>query len=332
MIEVSDVTKSYGALEAVRGVSFNVQPREIVGLLGPNGAGKTTLMRILTGYHFPTAGQATVDTHDVYQEPLAIKASIGYLPESSPVYGDLTVVEYLQFVADARGIPPKEQHDRISETAQTCGLTSVLFRSIDKLSKGFKQRVGLAQAIIHNPDILILDEPTTGLDPNQIAEIRKLIRRLGSEKTVILSTHILQEVEAVCDRVLILNEGRIVATGTTDEIAAGVKGDEIHHITVRDPGTNRVPGAQELRESLEGIPGVVGVRDTELFESDTGGEGPHSSFRATVLFGPGASAPDDNAAALFEWAITRKLVLIELRREAFRLEDVFATLTGGDHA
>jgi ABC-2 type transport system ATP-binding protein len=346
MIEVGEVTKRYGAFEAVRGVSFEVAPKEIVGLLGPNGAGKTTLMRILTCYHFPTAGRVMINNHDVYTDPIRIKESIGYLPESSPVYGELTVSEYLQFVADARSIPREAQADRIASTLETCGLTAVLHRPIEQLSKGFKQRVGLAQAIVHDPDILILDEPTTGLDPNQIAEIRRLIRRLGTEKTVILSTHILQEVEAVCDRVMILNEGRIVATGTTEEIAAGMKGDEIYPIAFRPAagfGARTEPGADDLESTLKRIPGLDQVQELRQDAADP------SVWRARLFFAPGqvpvpgqVPAPEAatpapaalyaNAAAVFAWAVREKVTLLELRREAFSLEDVFATLTtGGSH-
>jgi ABC-2 type transport system ATP-binding protein len=338
MIEVEDVTKSYGAVEAVKGVSFAVEPREIVGLLGPNGAGKTTLMRVLTCYHFPTAGQVRINDYDVYTDPIRIKESIGYLPESSPVYGELSVSEYLEFVADARGIPRESQVDRIAATLETCGLTTVVHRPIEQLSKGYKQRVGLAQAILHDPDILILDEPTTGLDPNQIAEIRRLIRRLGTEKTVILSTHILQEVEAVCDRVLILNEGRIVASGTTEEIAAGIKGDEIYPIAFRPPAATGIgtPAAvAALEGSLTSIPGVDSVQELRRDALDP------SVWRANLLFAPpgaaaavasapgAGSSPFARSEAIFEWALREQMVLLELRRETFSLEDVFATLTTG---
>lgn len=334
MIEVGDVTKSYGAVEAVKGVSFAVEPKEIVGLLGPNGAGKTTLMRILTCYHFPTAGQVRINDYDVHTDPIRIKESIGYLPESSPVYGELTVSEYLQFVADARGISREAQVDRIAATLETCGLTTVVHRPIEQLSKGYKQRVGLAQAILHDPDILILDEPTTGLDPNQIAEIRRLIRRLGTEKTVILSTHILQEVEAVCDRVLILNEGRIVASGTTEEIAAGIKGDEIYPIAFRPRaaagGSN--PDTAGIEAALKSIPGLDSVQELRPDPADP------TVWRTNLLFSPpgpgaaGGTVPYARAEAIFDWALRTEMVLLELRRESFSLEDVFATLTTGSGA
>ncbi|MFO7780017.1 MAG: ATP-binding cassette domain-containing protein, partial [Spirochaetia bacterium] len=249
MIRVTDVTKSYGHVEAVRGVSFEVNQGEVFGLLGPNGAGKTTILRMLTGYHFPTSGTATVNGHDVYTDPLTVKRSIGYLPESAPLYTELNVMEYLQFIAEARAIAPAERDERIDWAIHACGLEDVVYRSIDNLSKGYRQRTGLAQAIIHDPAILILDEPTSGLDPNQIIEIRRLVRELGSAKTVILSTHILQEVEAVCDRVLILNRGRVAAEGTTAEIAAGMKGEDVFLFTVKGAGEQPVRSALgNLRE------------------------------------------------------------------------------------
>ena len=190
MIQVDEVRKNYGHVQAVRGVSFEVNQGEVFGLLGPNGAGKTTILRMLTGYHFPSSGTARVNGHDVYVDPISVKSSIGYLPESAPLYTELNVMEYLEFIAQARNIPPSERAGRIEWAVSQCGLEEVVYRSIDNLSKGYRQRTGLAQAIIHDPAILILDEPTTGLDPNQIIEIRRLIRELGREKTDIRSTHI----------------------------------------------------------------------------------------------------------------------------------------------
>jgi len=205
MIEASNLGKRYGTLEAVRGVSFSINPGEVVGLLGPNGAGKTTIMKILTCYMFPSSGSATVNGWDIFERPLEIKKLVGYLPENAPLYTDLNVLEYLSFMAESRSLKGNAKTERIEWAVEECGLKSVVYRSIDTISKGFRQRTGLAQAILHDPEILVLDEPTTGLDPNQIIEIRELIKRLGKEKTVILSTHILQEVEATCGRVLILN-------------------------------------------------------------------------------------------------------------------------------
>ena len=211
MIQVEGLRKRYKEFEAVRGVSFSVGKGRVVGLLGPNGAGKTSIMKVLTGYHRPSEGTAVLNGLNVDDDPVGVKASVGYLPEGVPLYSDMTVGEYLAFVAEARGLPVQDRKTAIKKAAEACGIADMTDVLIEHLSKGYRQRVGLAQAIVHEPPILILDEPTTGLDPNQILEIRSLIRSLGAEKTVILSTHILQEVEALCSEVLILHEGRIVA-------------------------------------------------------------------------------------------------------------------------
>jgi ABC-2 type transport system ATP-binding protein len=240
MIEVRNLTKHYGSVEAVKDLSFAVGKDQVLGFLGPNGAGKTTVMKILTGYHFPSAGTALVDGIDVQEEPEEVKKRIGYLPESVPLYGDLTVAEYLGFIAEARLIPAGERKRAIDAAVSSCGLRSHQSRRIENLSKGYRQRVGLAQAIIHDPPILILDEPTTGLDPNQIIEIRGLIKGLGERKTVILSTHILQEVEAICSRVLIINEGRIAAQGKPEEIAGTLKGGDTWELILKGGGLDDV--------------------------------------------------------------------------------------------
>jgi ABC-2 type transport system ATP-binding protein len=225
MIEVQDLSKYYGRIKAVDGVSFTVGQDQVLGFLGPNGAGKTTVMKILTGYHFPSGGRALVDGIPVTEDPVELKRRTGYLPETVPLYGELTVTEYLNFIAAGRLIPRRTRRAAIDLSMEACGLTDCRFRRIETLSKGFKQRTGLAQAILHDPPILILDEPTTGLDPNQIIEIRALIRELGKRKTVILSTHILQELEAVATQVLIINRGKIAAQGRPEEIAGAMKGD-----------------------------------------------------------------------------------------------------------
>ena len=324
MIRVTDVTKSYGHVEAVRGVSFEVNQGEVFGLLGPNGAGKTTILRMLTGYHFPTSGTATVNGHDVYTDPLTVKRSIGYLPESAPLYTELNVMEYLQFIAEARAIPPAERDDHIDRAVRACGLQDVVYRSIDNLSKGYRQRTGLAQAIIHDPAILILDEPTTGLDPNQIIEIRRLVRELGSAKTVILSTHILQEVEAVCDRVLILNRGTVAAEGTTAEIAAGMKGEDVFLFTVKGAGEQPVRSALgNLRE----------LRRIEHIESTGVGPAARTDVQVTLGGRPedaggeaGAGAPE-GGELIFDWAVSEGFKLVGLERKRYSLEDVFISLT-----
>jgi ABC-2 type transport system ATP-binding protein len=222
MIEAENLVKRYGPFEAVKGVSFRIDQGQVVGLLGPNGAGKTSIMRILTAYHFPTEGTARVASHDVVSQPRRVREAVGYLPENAPLYDDMKVREYLGFVADVRGLAGTRRRERTEMVVDTCGLSPVFGREIRRLSKGYRQRVGLAQAILHDPSVLVLDEPTSGLDPNQIVEIRALIRSLGEKKTVVLSTHILQEVEALCRSLLVMNAGRLVAQGTPDEIARGL--------------------------------------------------------------------------------------------------------------
>lgn len=219
MIEIKNLTKKFGNTTVLDNISLSVNKGEVLGLLGPNGAGKTTTMKILTSYWIPTSGSVVIDNIDVAENSLESRRKIGYLPENVPLYEDALVIEYLKIIAQIRGIEKSELSKRISEVAEVCGLSKVLRRPIDELSKGYRQRVGLAQAIIHNPEVLILDEPTTGLDPNQIVEIRELIKRIGQEKTVIFSTHILSEVSATCDRVVIINNGKIVKEGTPDDLA-----------------------------------------------------------------------------------------------------------------
>jgi ABC-2 type transport system ATP-binding protein len=238
MIEASSLAKRYGAFEAVKDVSFRVEAGQIVGLLGPNGAGKTSLMRILTCYHFPDSGWARVDGHDVASEPQAVRRAIGYLPENAPAYPDMKVREYLRFIARVRDLGGEVAQRRLEWVVEACGLSAVYARQIRWLSRGYRQRVGLAQAMLHDPPVLVLDEPTSGLDPNQIVEIRALIRSLGQRKTVLLSTHILQEVEAVCGRVLIMNEGLLAAQGTAEEIARelGMQNASLEQIFVRLTG------------------------------------------------------------------------------------------------
>ncbi|MFP4384809.1 MAG: ABC transporter ATP-binding protein [Spirochaetia bacterium] len=308
MIEASQLTKTYGTVEAVRNVSFEIGTGEIVGLLGPNGAGKTSIMRILTAFHYPSSGTAVLDGHDVVDEPLQVKQAVGYLPENAPVYTELNVAEYLEFIVSSRNIDKGIRKDRINWVIRECGLAPVLYRGIDKLSKGFKQRVGLAQAIIHDPKILILDEPTTGLDPNQIIEIRRLIRKLGQEKTVILSTHILQEVEAVCDRVLILNEGTIVAQGTPEAIGSELKGEDIYTLLLKC-------GEQELLQKLPSLKAVKKIIRTE----------PAGTGKMEVEL----SAPPDpgNGEAIFDWAVDSGFKILAMTPRRYSLEDIFIRLT-----
>ena len=219
MIEIKNLTKKFGSNLVLSDLSFSVAQGEILGFLGPNGAGKTTTMKIITSFWSPTSGQILIDGIDTSVDSLATRKKIGYLPETVPLYEDMRVIEYLKFIAEIRGLEKSEVKSRLKQVVGTCGLNKVLRQPIEELSKGYRQRVGLAQAIMHRPDILILDEPTTGLDPNQIVEIRDLIKTIGQEKTVIFSTHILSEVSATCDRVIIINNGKIVGQGKPDDLA-----------------------------------------------------------------------------------------------------------------
>ncbi len=328
MIEAKELRKSYDRVEAVKGVSFSVERGQVVGLLGPNGAGKTTILKILTGYHCPTSGTALVGGTDVTEDPIAIKRRIGYLPESAPLYTDLTPAEYLDFMADARGLEGAERKKAIDKAVVSCSLGPVFHRPVEELSKGYRQRLGLAQAILHDPDILILDEPTTGLDPNQILEIRQLIRDLGQEKTVILSTHILQEVEAVCSRVLILNEGSIAAQGTTQEIGLALKGEERVNLRLRSqtPGF----GKTELESALGRLSVFGAIRSLAL--EDGGRFACDISLRARASQGAaGAAAASEASAeageAVFKWAVSEGLILLELLPRKLSLEEIFVKLT-----
>jgi ABC-2 type transport system ATP-binding protein len=235
MIEIKNLTKKIGQNTILDNISFSVNKGEVLGFLGPNGAGKSTTMKIITSFWSPTEGDVLIDNLSVAENSILTRKKIGYLPETVPLYEDMLVYEYLRFVAEVRGLSKAEAKQRITEVADLCGIRKFLKRPIDELSKGYRQRVGLAQAIIHNPEVLILDEPTTGLDPNQIVEIRELIKKIGQEKTVIFSTHILSEVKATCDRVIIIKNGKIVAEGKPDELAKKAGGKEIIYVKIKGP-------------------------------------------------------------------------------------------------
>src|SRR5439155_23292592 len=255
MISVEHLTKRYGPTVAVSDVSFEVRQGEILGFLGPNGAGKTTTMRVITGYLPPSEGQVNVAGFDVTDAPLEVKRRTGYLPELPPVYPDMTVSEYLAFVARIKGVPRRELRKRIDEISQKCAVGDVRRKEIGKLSKGYRQRVGLAQALIHTPDVLILDEPTAGLDPKQIIETRELIKALAGDHTIILSTHILPEVSQTCQRVVIINNGKVVAVDTPDNLTARLRGSETMYVQVDAGGADatailgRVAGVTRVVES-----------------------------------------------------------------------------------
>jgi ABC-2 type transport system ATP-binding protein len=312
LIELRELKKSYGGVEAVHGVSFTAETGSVLGLLGPNGAGKTTIMKILTGYHFPSSGQALIDGIDVAEDPLAVKRRVGYLPESVPLYPDLTVGEYLDFASDARCLEGPARKVAIERAVSSCGLSGVYRKRIEELSKGYKQRTGLAQAILHDPPILILDEPTTGLDPNQIIEIRELIRSLGKSKTVILSTHILQEVEAICSRVIILSEGRVAAQGSPAEIGETLKGEERIRLRFRSPSAfdpSRISGIPSLRSVASFAPEGAGV------------------FAAELVMPPASAGASEAGEEVFDWAVGQGIKILELERRRLSLEEIFVKLT-----
>ena len=309
MIEVRGLSKNYGPERAVDSVSFEVRQGEILGFLGPNGAGKTTTMKVITCFLPPTEGTVVVDGHDVREHSLDVRRRIGYLPEHTPLYHDMSVYDYLVFIASMRDVPRAQHKSRIADMVDVCGLGSVLNKRIEALSKGFRQRVGLAQAMIHNPPILILDEPTSGLDPNQIVEIRELIRAVGREKTVILSTHILPEVQASCDRVLIIHRGRIVADGTPENLQASFSGGQRLQFGVQAP-------ADEVRQVLAGW-NTIRVTDVDALQD---GE---------VIFALSSDVGRDLRPDLFRLAVEKGWVLTELHRDQANLEDVFRQLTAG---
>ena len=319
MIEVRNLSKSYGDVRAVRDVSFDVGRDQVVGFLGPNGAGKTTIMKILTCFHFPTEGTAVVDGVSVADDPVRVKERIGYLPENVPLYGDLSVDEHLAFAAEARLIPKRERRRAVDAALEACGLTGFRGRRVETLSKGYRQRAGLALAILHDPPILILDEPTGGLDPNQIIEIRELIRELGRRKTVILSSHILREVEAICSRVLIVNRGTIAAQGTPAEIAASMRGGDTWEILVKSAGSAGA-GAGLIAERLSGLgDGIGSIRSRDL------GDG----VVELGFFVPVGEedSPHSGGERIFDWAVGEGLKVLGMSRSRLSLEDIFVSLT-----
>lgn len=307
MIQIKSLTKRYGDLKAVDDVTFDVRTGEILGFLGPNGAGKTTTVRVITCYLLPTSGTVEVDGMSVLEQSLEIRKKIGYLPENAPLYSEMNVLDYLHFIMGVRGIAKGRWNQRGKEITEICGLGPVIHRNIGELSKGFRQRVGLAQAMVHNPDILILDEPTSGLDPNQIAEIRSLIKELGKEKTVILCTHILPEVEATCGRVLIINEGKIVADGSPTELQSSFQGKEQIYLELRAP--------EDAFTKLENLENVEKVEQIASNGDDL------KRFNLECTKGV------DLREKLFRLAVENNWILLEMRQEQASLEDIFRQLT-----
>ncbi|MBN1767871.1 MAG: ATP-binding cassette domain-containing protein [Prolixibacteraceae bacterium] len=307
-IRIENLTKTYGLQKAVDSLSFEVKTGEILGFLGPNGAGKTTTMKIITCYLTADSGDVKVGGVSVNESPEEVKKHIGYLPENNPLYYEMPVIDYLGFVARLQGVEQNRIQERISEMIQTCGLTGEQHKKIRELSKGYKQRVGLAQALIHDPEVLILDEPTTGLDPNQIIEIRELIKKIGKEKTVILSSHILAEVEATCDRILIINKGKIVADGTSEQLRKQAQGNELLHVAI-EGGTR-----DQVFTALQGLETVAVVdfasEKLPVFEVQ--------------------SKPDAaSAKAIFDLCVQNGWYISELTPVETKLEDVFREVTAG---
>ncbi len=302
MIEITDLKKSYGQVQALRGISFAIAPGQIVGLLGPNGAGKTTIIKIITGYLQPDAGTAVVDGLDVLSHTREVQARIGYLPENAPLYPELSVQSYLRMMADLRQIPPATQQARISEAVYATGLTEHLTRPIGELSKGYRQRVGLAQAILHQPKLLILDEPTVGLDPTQIVEIRRLIQRLAKHATVLFSSHILSEVEALCDRAIILINGLVKADARLADLE--VTADAVLVLASKTDGVER---------TLRSLSGVRGIERSQTPDG----------FVAYRVLGMGDV---DLCPAIYDLARQGDWPLRELRRDVKTLESVFNQL------
>ncbi len=298
-VVVNDVTKIYGEQRALDQVSFEVKAGEIVGLLGPNGAGKSTLMKIITCYIPPTSGEASVNGFDIFEDSIEIRKCIGYLPEHNPLYPEMYVKEYLEFIAGLHKLKNKKQ--LVTKAIRTTGLPAEQNKKIGALSKGYRQRVGLAQVLLHDPEVLVLDEPTSGLDPNQIIEIRELIKKAGQEKTIILSTHIMQEVEAICNRAIIIDKGRIVADESTQALSKGVVENEV--ITVE---FNKEPD----EKALEKIKGVIKVKKSDQ----------HQYIIETA-------AGEDIREDIFNFAVNQRLTVLSLNREKRSMEQVFQILT-----
>ncbi len=315
MIEIKQLVTRFGPFTAVDGVSFSVQRGEVLGFLGPNGAGKSTTMKMATGFLTPTSGTAVICGHDVVSDPQAVKERIGYLPEGAPAYPDMTPETFLSFIADVRGLRGPAKRNRIDEVVSKVHLQGVMRQTIDPPSKGFKRRVGLAQAILHDPEVLIMDEPTDGLDPNQKHEVRTLIQDMAAHKAIVLSTHILEEVEAVCTRAVVISRGRIVADGTPAQLQSKSRYHNAVTVTIR---CSAAPDA--VRAELSRIGGVSDV------ESASGGAGSNGKARFTVFPKGGRSIVTD----VSQQVRSRGWEVEELHVEAGRLDEVFRTITGAD--
>lgn len=318
MIETRELSKVYGAQRAVDRISFEIRRGEVVGFLGPNGAGKSTTMKILTCFISPSEGTAKVGGFDVFDDPLSVRSVLGYLPQRASLYPEMGVVEYLEFAADLRAIAKDKRRAKIREVVDICGLKDVLAKTINELSYGYRQRVGLAQALIHDPPILILDEPTADLDPNESAEVISYIKEIGKTRTIMLSTHDLVEVKEACARVLIVNRGKIVADGAPDELAA--KSGSVRYVLAVDGGKD--DSVRKAGPVVEAVKKVVSGAVVKELPSDD---------RATVLE-VNVKGSGDHRREFFRMAVENKWDLLELRREAVQLEEVFRQLTVGEGA
>ena len=307
-IEANGVSKSFGSRPAVDNLSFKIASGEVVGFLGPNGAGKSTMMRLLTSFYTQDSGSIFINGVDTQEQDTLTRQSIGYLPENNPLYGDLLVREYLSFVADLRGLSPSERRENLDRTIEETGLQEVYYRPINQLSKGYRQRVGLAQAILHRPSILIMDEPTEGLDPNQRLTMRELIRSLGQDRTVLLSTHVMQEVETTCERVLLISRGKLVTDSSVEDLLIRAQGQRSIHIEVE---------GIEVETALKKLPGVGEVDRLA----------PVDGRKRYVV---SVSGDKDLRPEVFSLAKQRDWVLWELHEDRARLEDVFHSLTAED--
>ena len=313
MIEVKNLSKHFGEKVAVDNISFKVEKGEVLGFLGPNGAGKSTTMRMVTGYLPPTGGEVSIEGADIVDDEIAAKSKIGYLPENAPLYNDMTVEDFLRFAAEMRRVPEDQIEAAVDKAVETCSLQQVRPQSIDTLSKGFRHRTCLAQSIIHDPEVLILDEPTDGLDPNQKHEVRELIKKMGETKTIIFSTHILEEVDAACTRAIIIDRGKIIADGTPQELRA--RAANAGSVYLKAEGLAATGVRQELEKLAE-------VKSVELHES---GE---NSVEGRVI--PNKGKQDDLAEAIFKLAVEKGLTVKELRVDEGRLDVLFREITRAD--
>jgi len=310
-IKVENLSKFYGEQQAVKNISFEIKSGEVVGFLGPNGAGKSTTMKMITTYLTPNEGVIQVNGIDTEDKPIEVRKKIGYLPEQNPLYNDMNVIDYLNYAAELQSVPKEQIPEAVKRMVKVCGLEDVKHKDIGELSKGYKQRVGLAQAMVHDPDVLLLDEPTSGLDPNQIIEIRKLIKDFGKHKTLMLSTHILQEVQATCDRVIIINNGEIVADGTTDSLQRSFQGQLSIKLYLKKDARF---GREKITSALETIKNVEKVKITGDNET---------SWMIEIAANKGLDVREE----IFKKIVSMDMVLLELHQEETSLEDIFRKLT-----